>query len=105
MAPKKTAAKAPVIVIDGKSIELQPELVKVDSVKLDPDNPRIRYLVKSHGFSKPTQEQLKDLLWEIGGVQELMRKIRNNQGAIEAIIIKEDGTVVEGNCRVACYRH
>jgi len=105
MAPKNTAGKAPVIVIDGRSIELTPELVKVDELRLDADNPRIRYLVKSHRFSNPTEEQLKDLLWEIGGVQELMRKIRNNKGAIDAILIKDDGTVIEGNCRLACYRH
>jgi hypothetical protein len=103
MGPTKT--KQPVIVIDGKSIPLGPERVDVASLKLDADNPRIRYLVKSHGFENPTQEQLKELLWEIGGVQELMSKIRNNQGAIDAILVKDDGTVIEGNCRVACYRH
>jgi len=105
MTPKRTRNKAPAIVIDGKAFELIPERVRVDAVRLDADNPRIRYLVKSHRFANPTQEQLKDLLWEIGGVQELMRKIRNNKGAIDAILIKDDGTVIEGNCRVACYRH
>src|SRR6266568_1803392 len=98
MTPKSKPAKKPVIVIDGKPIEMTPELVDIENVHLDPDNPRIRYLVKSHEMKNPTQDQLKDLLWEIGGVQDLMRKIRNNKGAIDAILIKEDGTVIEGNC-------
>ncbi len=104
MTPKKRAEKKPVIVVDGKSIEVTPERVDVEKVRLDPDNPRIRYLVKSRGMTNPTQEELKELLWEIGG-EELLGKIRNNKGAIDAILIKEDGTVIEGNCRLACYRH
>jgi len=106
MKPKKTPGeRRPVIVIDGRSIEMKPELVDVDAIRLDVDNPRIRYLVKSQGYNNPSQEQLKDLLWQIGAVQELMRKIRNNKGAIDPVLLKDDGTVVEGNCRVACYRH
>ena len=106
MKPKKTAAdRGPIIIIDGRSIEMRPERVALESIRLDADNPRIRYLVKSHGYQNPSQEQLKDLLWQIGAVQELMRKIRNNKGAIDPILLNADGTVVEGNCRVACYRH
>ena len=48
MASQKISRNDPAIIIDGKRISLKPERLDVhDDVKLDADNPRIRYLVKS----------------------------------------------------------
>jgi len=104
MKRKQLSGKT-VITLDGEEIELTPERVDINSVKLDADNPRIRYLVSSHGLTNPSQDDLKGLLWQVNGVQELLRKIRDNEGTIDAIILSQDGTVIEGNCRLACYRH
>ncbi len=106
MASQKISRNDPAIIIDGKRISLKPERLDVhDDVKLDADNPRIRYLVKSHNLKNPSQDQLFGLLWEVSGVQSLMTKIRNNKGAIDPILVTQDDIVIEGNCRLACYRH
>lgn len=78
--------------------------VPLESVRLDRSNPRIRYLLESRQEKDPSQEFLTEVLWENAQVKDLKRAISVNGGIIEAIILTSDGTVVEGNCRVVCYR-
>lgn len=102
---KKSATEKTSITLDGTEIALTPEHIDIHKAKLDSDNPRIRYLVGSNGLTNPTQDELKNLLFQVNGVQELLRKIRDNRGTIDPIIISADDIVIEGNCRLACYRH
>lgn len=80
--------------------------VDVDDLKLDPANPRISFKLKGAGLtSTATPQQLEDLLWHDEDVKKLKRSIELNQGLIEPIIVSgKDGTVLEGNCRLTCYR-
>jgi hypothetical protein len=50
------------------------------------------------------QKRLENLLWEDDDVRDLYRQVLINQGLIERIIVRPDGTAVEGNCRTVVYR-
>jgi hypothetical protein len=93
-----------VLPIGGKEITLTEELVLLSSVRLDPDNPRLRHRVRSkfNGRS-PTQEELRDIVLELPSVDQLQADIRVTGGLIEPVYVTQDGLVVEGNCRTAVF--
>jgi hypothetical protein len=72
----------------------------IDKLKFDPTNPRVVLLltaaVKSSGEKNPSQDFLRDLLWEDDDVKALKNSIELYGGLIEAIIVSNDGTVLEG---------
>lgn len=93
------------ITLGGKKIELIHENVPIDQVRLDSDNPRIGYIVRSLG-TKATQERIRDTLWGTHYVKGLARQIMANGGLIERPILQQvDGHFVarEGNCRATVY--
>src|SRR5579863_90983 len=94
------------ITLDGKSIRLRNADLPVDQVKLDPRNPRIAntVAVSLNGSGADLQKKLEDLLWADDDVRDLYRQVLINRGLIERIIVREDGTAVEGNCRTVVYR-
>jgi hypothetical protein len=75
-------------------------------VKLDPQNPRIANTVALSLTEQgdALQRKLEALLWEDGDVRDLYRQVQINKGLVERIIVRQDGTVVEGNCRTVVYR-
>lgn len=78
--------------------------VPTDQLRLDPTNQRLSWRIKVTG-TKPTEENLMKLMWEdMGYVKPLMHSIQTNGGLLEAIIVRHNGSVVEGNCRLTCYR-
>ncbi len=94
----------------------QVQLVPVDDLELDIDNPRIRKWVEMYG-DKPNPSQLYLALGagsqdpESGSTTtftSLKQSIQTNKGIIQPIIVNrhEDGrlVVIEGNTRVAIYR-
>lgn len=92
--------------IGGKEIHLTDEVVPLEDVRLDPDNPRLRSIVRDRFNGKsPTQEQLRDIVLELPSVDLLQADIRVSGGLMEPIYVTSDGLVVEGNCRTAvCMR-
>jgi hypothetical protein len=94
------------ITLDGKSIRVRNVDLPVNQVKLDPRNPRIAntVAVSLNGGSADLQKKLEDLLWADDDVRDLYRQVLINRGLIERIIVREDGTAVEGNCRTVVYR-
>src|SRR5207249_11553370 len=42
--------------------------------------------------------------WKDTDVRDLYRQVLINQGLVERIIVRQDGTIVEGNCRTVVYR-
>jgi hypothetical protein len=94
------------ITIDGKSVRVRNVELPLDQVKLDPRNPRIAntVAVSVNGGGQDLQKKLEDLLWADDDVHDLYRQVLINRGLIERIIVREDGTAVEGNCRTVAYR-
>jgi hypothetical protein len=94
------------ITLDGKKVRVRNRDVPVEEVRLDPRNPRIANTVAaspSLAGASMRQDRLADMLWEDPDVRDLYRQILANGGLIERIIISEDGTAIEGNCRTVCY--
>ncbi len=50
------------------------------------------------------QAELERILWEDSDVRDLYRQVLINKGLIERIIVRQDGRVIEGNCRTVVYR-
>src|SRR4051794_5781692 len=88
------------LVIAGEQVRVKHERVKVDAVRLNPDNPRIRFLLNYRGESADQASLLK-LIKEQPGYDGLQKAIRKAGGLHDAIIVSHDGTVVEGNTRTA----
>jgi len=78
--------------------------VPIDDLKLDSANPRLRYIVDTIFHGKATDEQLHKELWNRDSVRQLAESIYFNRGLIEPLIIRANGTVVEGNCRTVALR-
>ncbi|MFQ5828092.1 MAG: hypothetical protein ACE5JD_02880 [Candidatus Methylomirabilia bacterium] len=91
------------ITLGGQHVLLRHEDVDLGEVHLDPNNRRLQFIVKSlgHGLG---EEGLERQLWSIEEVKQLKRSIEENGGLVERIIVSHYGTVLEGNCRLVCYR-
>ena len=104
--PSRSELVVDEITLDGKSIRVRNVDLPVDQVKLDPRNPRIAntVAVSLNGVERTFRRSLEDLLWADDDVRDLYRQVLINRGLIERIIVREDGTAVEGNCRTVVYR-
>jgi hypothetical protein len=94
------------ITLDGKRVQVQSVDLPLDQVTLDPRNPRIANTV-SISISEEgeaLQRKLEELLWNDDDVRDLYRQVLINGGLVERIIVRQDGKVVEGNCRTVVYR-
>jgi len=109
--PRSIAATATPLVIDemtldGKRVAVRSVDLPLEQVMLDPRNPRIANTVAlsivEEGES--LQARLEELLWADDDVRDLYRQILINKGLVERIIVRQDGRVVEGNCRTVVYR-
>lgn len=94
------------ITLDGKRVQVQSVDLPLDHVTLDPRNPRIAntVLISISEQGDALQKKLEALLWEDTDVRDLYRQVLINQGLVERIIVRQDGKVVEGNCRTVVYR-
>jgi hypothetical protein len=93
------------ITLDGKRVQVQNKDLPLDDVKLDPRNPRIANTVAfSFADEGPNlQKKIAAILWEDDDVRDLYRQVLINKGLVERIIVRQDGTAVEGNCRTVVY--
>jgi len=89
-----------VLVVAGKDVRVTHEMVAIGSVHLDPDNPRIRFQLQRSGKTKPTQDDLQKFIKDQPGYDGLQKTIRKAGGIHDPVIIRHDGTVVEGNTRL-----
>src|SRR5215472_4158383 len=94
------------ITLDVKRVQVQSVDLPLDHVTLDPRNPRIAntVLISISEQGEALQKKLETLLWEDSDVRDLYRQVLINQGLVERIIVRQDGKVVEGNCRTVVYR-
>lgn len=90
------------LTIAGTPVNVTHEEVPLTSLRLDPDNPRIRLQTSAVGRKKlSTHEQLLELMRAQPGYDALHRQIRDQGGVHEALIVRHDGRIVEGNTRFA----
>jgi hypothetical protein len=91
--------------LGGEIFTVRRKLWKVADLRLDPKNPRLGYLLRTHKKGVPAKDgELHAMLWDIDQVKDLCQSIFQNGGLLEDPIIYEDGVVVEGNCRAVCLR-
>lgn len=100
----RTSEEQDFIVISQQKYKVRNASVTTKSLKLDPDNPRIRYLADLKGIQTTTPEKIVDLLLEDDDIKELYTDIKRQGGLQEPIVVNKDLTIIEGNSRAACYR-
>jgi hypothetical protein len=92
------------LTIEGKKIPVEYREMPVTDVRLDPENPRIQHAVRQiNNNGNIDQDDLRKLILERPGVDELFKSIRDHGGLLEPIYVRTDGRIIEGNCRAACY--
>jgi hypothetical protein len=107
---KSATSTAPLVVdeitLDGKRVQVRSVDLPLEHVMLDPHNPRIANTasISISERGEALQRKLEALLWQDDDVRDLYRQVLINQGLVERIIVREDGSVVEGNCRTVVYR-
>src|SRR5688572_76829 len=96
---------AQTLTIEGQTIDAEFRFMPLGQVELDLSNPRIQYLLRQNTKkSKLTQDELAQLIRDnVPGAPGLFASIRDNGGLLEPILVRPDGRVIEGNCRLACY--
>lgn len=92
------------LIIEGQAIPVQHRRMPLKDVRLDPSNPRIRHAVKQKSKNgQISDEDLRKLILDQPGVSLLFTSIRDNGGIFDSIYVHPDGSIIEGNCRAACY--
>lgn len=89
----------------GKELPTVTREVPVKDLNFYPENPRIYSIVYVDG-QKPTQAEILTRLQGLEHVRQLVQDIRANGGLIDPLIVRDgDMVVLEGNSRLAAYRH
>jgi hypothetical protein len=97
---KKDAPK--VIMVAGTPVPATFETVSIEDLRLDPENPRIRFQFLHGAAKKPsTSEQLHEIVRAQPGYEHLQKQIRRQKGVHDPLIVRHDGRIVEGNSRFA----
>jgi hypothetical protein len=90
--------------IQGRAVELMLEEVDPSDVKLDPDNPRLRYSMLQLDEDERSDEACTLLLTSQEETESLKRSIWLSGGVQEPIYLRSDNRVAEGNRRVVALR-
>jgi hypothetical protein len=89
--------------LGNKDFALERTKVPIGFVQLDPLNQRLSYLIRRRSLGA-TDHELHRTLWDLDPVKDLYNSIYQNGGLIQDPIVRQNGTVVEGNCRTVCVR-
>ena len=94
------------ILIRGKQIPVLTTTLRQDTLRFFVDNPRVYSVLRKDGTAEPSQEEIQAKLIDMDHVKELIQDIKRDGGLTDPIIVR-DGTleVLEGNSRLAAYRH
>jgi hypothetical protein len=88
------------LTIGGTVVDVVHEIVPTNQVRLNPQNPRIRFQIEHRNGGKDlSPKELMDLIREQPGYDGLQKAIRKAGGLFEPVLIRHDGLVVEGNTR------
>jgi ParB-like nuclease domain len=102
---EKQSAVGGIIRLKGKDIPTETREIEQNKLQFYVDNPRIYSLVRSDGHT-PDQDEICKQLLGLEHVRELIHDIVSNGGLIDPLIVRDgDLVVLEGNSRLAAYRH
>ncbi len=95
------------------SILINEKTILVDNIELPHselsfwvENPRIHSILRRESDNEPTQQEIEDQLLKMDHVKELIQDIRRNGGLTDPVIVRKGSLeVLEGNSRLAAYRH
>lgn len=105
MADIKDSAVHGSLRLRGEDIPTVTMHLPVAKLKFYEDNPRIYSLIRQENEA-PTQQEIFTKLFELDHVRALVRDIEVNGGLIDPVIVRGgDYVVLEGNSRLAAYRH
>src|SRR5437867_10420425 len=92
-----------IVSIAGQQIEVALERRPLDSLRLDPDNPRYRHewILGGQTFSEKDMEKQ---IWDDQATRDLFHSIVASRGINEPVIVSANGLVREGNRRTVCLR-
>jgi hypothetical protein len=83
-------------------VKMTYEVAPLESLSLDPENPRIRLQLELAGHKgRVTPEKLTEVIQAQPGYENLHKQIRDQGGVLEPLIVRHDGRIVEGNSRFA----
>src|SRR5205085_6340675 len=97
------------ITIENRTVQVIQDLVPIEQIQLDRDNPRIKYRLSLEANKEKThtEKELEKLVLDLPEVKYLRREIEHHGSLHERVILQEHGTkfkAVEGNCRTVCIR-
>jgi hypothetical protein len=93
------------LTIRGKEVPVSTAFIEHRRLRFFADNPRIYSIVRAKG-KDPTQEEIQDQLLQLEHVRSLISDIRQNGGLTDPLVVINGSLeVVEGNSRLAAYRH
>src|SRR5262245_40257257 len=93
--------------LQDRDVPFERARLPIDQLTLDPQNPRIQYLIGRRP-DPVSQDDLDALLWAKDQVKGLAQSIKQNGGVYDPIIVQKlDGRYVvrEGNSRTVAVRH
>jgi len=88
------------LTIAGEKVPVKHETIGIDAVRLNANNPRIRFQLKHRGGSRD-QPSLLAIVKDQPGYDGLQKAIRKAGGLHDPIIVSHDGIAIEGNSRAA----
>lgn len=98
----KTIAKTTtqIIKIEDQEYDCTVETVPLNTLTLDPENPRL----VAHFYGKQlSQKQIEEALQKYEDIPDLYARIKSDGALLEPLIVSHDGTIKEGNRRfIAC---
>ncbi len=105
MTNKPTMGKE-IVRVFRRPIEIEQVTRAVSSLRLDPQNPRIRHhqSMLENGVPTLTEDQIEEILWKNEAVKRLYQAIIASRGLSEALYIMDNGRTVEGNERLVALR-
>lgn len=94
------------IFISGNEIPVITKVLPQETLRFFVENPRVYSVLRTDGAIEPSQDEIQAKLLEMEHVKELIQDIRRNGGLIDPIFVRDRTfEVLEGNSRLAAYRH
>ena len=94
------------ILIRGHEIPVVTTTLPQETLKFFTENPRVYSILRKGGAPEPSQEEIQEKLLKMEHVRDLIQDIKRDGGLTDPIIVRRGKLeVLEGNSRLAAYRH
>lgn len=92
--------------IRGREIPVRTTTLRQDTLRFFVDNPRVYSVLRTGNTEDPTQEEIQNKLLDMDHVKALVQDIKRDRGLTDPVIVRARTLeVLEGNSRLAAYRH